>query len=151
MSKLKIAFFDIGETLVRRLDTGQFVLVDGAFEAVKAFADRHMLTGIISNTEGITRDQLIDLLPNSFDFGVFEPSLVILSSEVGVKKPDRAIFELALHRGRTLIPELTAEECIFCGENLAEIMAAQRSGFFGARVLRTETGTELFELLALLD
>ncbi len=151
MSALSVVFLDIGNTLIRRDDDVIRILVQGAFDAIQGFNDRGILTGIISNTGNLSRDELVDFLPADFDFGVFEPTLVILSSDpnVGVEKPDPAIYELALDRARLLMPSIIPAACLFCGENLTEVMAAQRVGFLGARVFPTERGTELTELLTM--
>ncbi|KEQ26678.1 HAD family hydrolase [Paenibacillus tyrfis] len=62
--------------------------------------------GLISNWDSSARQVLADtgLLPY-FDH-------VIVSSEVGVEKPDRAIFELALRQAG-----VRAEECCYVGDN----------------------------------
>ena len=154
MNSIRVAFFDIGETLVRSRTGNPPELVNGAFEMVKELRARGIRTGIISNTGDLTREQLVDFLPDGFDFDLFEPSITILSSdpEIGVEKPSSAIFALAYSRATRLISALSPSECLFCGENLVETLAAQAAGFLGLRVLLDADGnTEISSLLSVLD
>ncbi len=86
--------------------------------------------GIISNTENLERAEIVKMLPADFNFDIFEEQLIIFSSEVGVKKPDLQIFRLALAK-----TGITAEECLFCTEDLVHTLFAQQIGFRTARVL----------------
>ena len=65
--------------------------------------------------------------PGFFDW--FEDEFVVLSSEVGVEKPELRIFSIAVARTR-----LTARRCMFVGENLEKTVAAQRIGMLAVRI-----------------
>lgn len=60
--------------------------------------------GLVSNTEALLTDYDLELLGLQDRFDA-----LVLSSRVGLKKPDRSIFELALKRLR-----VAPSECIFC-------------------------------------
>jgi putative hydrolase of the HAD superfamily len=81
-----------------------------AFDQVHSFLEelqrRGIRLGIISNWDHSARDVLETTQLSPF----FEQ--VIISSEVGVEKPDARIFELALQRAGVL-----AEECLYVGDN----------------------------------
>lgn len=90
--------------------------------------------GIISNTGNLKRAEIVEMLPADFDFTVFEENLIIFSSEVGVEKPDLAIFQLALTK-----TGISAEECLFCTEDLVHTLVTQQIGFRTARILPPQT------------
>src|SRR5262249_55611635 len=102
---------------------------------------RGVRLGIISNTANLTRAQLTTHLPPDFDWGQFEPALVVLSSEVGVEKPDPAIFDKAVSMAG-IDPTL----CMYCSEDLGETLVAQQRGMRAARVQRPPN-SDLNELL----
>ncbi len=128
-------FFDIGGTLVA---SGQWV--EGAEAALAELGARDIPVGVISNTDNLTRDEVLDLLPGDFDFDRFEPDLVVLSSEVQIAKPDPRIFALAVERAG-VVPS----RCLFCGEDLAETVVAQQVGLHAIRL--TEHATADFAAL----
>ncbi len=130
MKKLKVIFFDLGETLV----TKDKQLIPGVKTMLAALHQQGIRLGIISNTENLTRTEIVEMLPADFDFTVFEEQLIIFSSEVGVEKPDLAIFQLALTK-----TGISAEECLFCTEDLVHTLVAQQIGFRTARVLPPPT------------
>ena len=123
---IRVVFFDLGETLV----TGSRQWVSGAPQVLFTLRDRGVRLGIISDTGSLTRPQLLDLLPTDFDLQLFEPDLVLLSSETGIEKPDIRIFLEGIRRAA-----VSPIECLFCTENLAHAMAAQRVQMRSARVL----------------
>lgn len=80
-------------------------------------------TGVISNISfsgGLLADRINQLLPeNHFEF-------VLASSDYGVRKPNRYLFEIALKKA-----ELAPEEVWFCGDNVsADIEGALAVGIF---------------------
>ena len=149
MASIRVVFFDIGETLVRRNAAGKQVLVSGVLEVIEHIREKGVLTGIISNTGEYTRQELSALLPAEFRFDFFEPELVLLSSELGaeIEKPGATIFAIAYERASRLTSSLSPANCLFCGESPIEILGAQIAGFTGARVLADEKGTELAHLM----
>lgn len=122
----RTVFFDLGDTLVIRSDRSW---VPGAKETLAALRDRGLRLGVISNTADLSREGLCQLLPPDFSWATFDPDLVILSSEVGVEKPDPEIFRRAVAAAGG-----AAGECLFCTEELIHALAAQRVGMAAARV-----------------
>jgi putative hydrolase of the HAD superfamily len=104
---------------------------------------------VISNADG-TVAKLLD------DAGIL-PHLefVIDSSIVGVEKPERRIFELALEKARETIPELKAEECFYVGDIYPiDVVGSRGAGMvpvlvdplrrYGTRDCRTITNVAAF-------
>ena len=114
-----IIFFDIGDTIVS--DTNW---MSGAKEAINELRKQGLSLGIISNTGNLSRAELSKLLPPDFSFDLFNPDLVILSSEVGVEKPNPKIFQIASERSAT-----TPDKCVFFGEDYDEVKIASSLGF----------------------
>ena len=87
-------------------------------------------TALLSNSWGNDYDR--SDWPEMFD-------TVVISGEVGMRKPEPAIFELVLHR-----IGLPAQECVFIDDMAHNIVAAQKVGLAGI-VHRTfdETAAEL--------
>jgi FMN phosphatase YigB (HAD superfamily) len=125
---IRVLFFDLGDTLVTSGRPPQWV--PGARELLASLRGTSVRLGIISNTGTLTRAQLAPLLPGDFDWTIFEPSLIVLSSEVGHEKPSRAIFE------RALAPAgVEPATCLFCTESLMDTLAAQSAGMRVARII----------------
>lgn len=128
---IQVVFFDIGMTLVTK-DTKKWNA--GAPAVLKQLRDKGLRLGVISNTGNLTRAQLQSQLPPDFKFDVFDPQLVLLSSEVGIEKPTvnkpvLDIFRLAVQRAAA-----PASSCLYCSEDFLETLAAQRAGMIGARI-----------------
>jgi HAD superfamily hydrolase (TIGR01662 family) len=133
-AKLKVIFFDIGDTLVTRAPnatapTDRNVWIPGAKELIAQLQSKGFRVGLISNTGNLKRDDFLKLVPEDFDLAQFDAKLVLLSSEVGVKKPNVEIFQMAVNRAG-----VSAQETMFVGENLVETLAAQRAGMRSARI-----------------
>lgn len=126
MADIEVVFFDIGDTLAV-VSTREWV--PGAKSALAALASKGLRLGLLSNTGPLTRDQVTDLLPTDFDWSVFEPDLVLLSSEVGHEKPKLPIYLVALARAG-----VAPDRCCFVGERLEENLAAQRVGMRSMRL-----------------
>jgi HAD superfamily hydrolase (TIGR01509 family) len=116
---LKVAFFDIGDTLV---DSNK-KWIPGAKKLLDELRSRHIRLGLITNTGALTRADVLKLLPPSFNLQLFEPELVIMSSEVGFEKPDPKIFKLAIKRAG-----VKADRCLFCTEDAAHTAVAASLG-----------------------
>jgi putative hydrolase of the HAD superfamily len=97
--------------------------------------------GIISNTGKLSRSDILRPLPSEFERGLFDQDLVIFSSEVGVAKPDRGIFLLAIERAQIAPPE-----CLFCTEEEAHISAARDVGIQTMKV-REPPSSDIGELV----
>jgi FMN phosphatase YigB (HAD superfamily) len=134
---IRAIFFDLGDTLVE--STGAppparlFRWLPGARDCLVDLRAKGLQIGLLSNTGNLDRPSLESMLPSDFDWDLFDPHAVVLSSEVGVEKPDLRIFRLALCRAQQH-PDAQAAwnigpgECLFCGEALPEILAAQQVG-----------------------
>ena len=122
---IEVVFFDIGDTLVGK-DKQWLPGAQAVLTALKALGLR---LGVISNTGELTREDLTKLLPPDFDWKIFEPELVVLSSEVKVAKPSPAIFQKAVERAG-----VEAARCLFCTEELPHTLVAQAVGMRAARV-----------------
>ena len=124
-SPFPVVFFDLGKTLV----TSSRAWMPGAQEALAQLHQAGVHLGIISNTDGLDRQALLALLPVDFDVGLFDEHLVLLSSEVGHKKPELTIFRMAVERAG-----VAPTPCLFCTDDLLEALAAQQTGMRAARV-----------------
>lgn len=136
MEKVNVVFFDLGSTLVRV--GGHWV--SGARNLLLDMRSRSIRLGIISNTSGQNLARLRPALPRDFDPTWFSPELVVLSGEVGIEKPDPAIFEVAIDRAG-----VSAPSCLFCGEDPIDVLVAQRLGMRSARILPS-SGDEIWKL-----
>ena len=143
---LRIIFFDLGDTLVRKISASpsgvRFGWVPGAKNLLERLQRADLSLGLISNTGDLKRIQLIRMLPPDFRFDFFEANLVLLSSEVEWEKPDPRIFRLAVNRAQNHINpdfkmQIDPQECLFVGESLKEVLVAQQIGMVGARVRET--------------
>ena len=142
VTPLKAVFFDLGDTLVEAdpASPGKFRWLPGARDTLLVLAAAGLRVGLISNTGLLGPDALLARLPADFGWGLFDPHLVLLSSEVGLTKPDLRIFRLALKRAQEHDDEaetlrIDPPETLFCGESLVETLAAQRGGMRAARIL----------------
>ncbi len=93
-------------------------------------------TGLLSNSWGAD-DYPRDLFPGMFD-------AVVISGEVGMRKPEPRIF---LHAAQML--NLEPAECIFIDDIQANVTAAEQAGFTG--VLHTGAASTAERLSELLD
>jgi putative hydrolase of the HAD superfamily len=92
-------------------------------------------TGLLSNSWG--GGYPTELFPDMFD-------AVVISAEVGMRKPERRIF---LHAAEVL--GLRPEECVFIDDIQANITAAEQVGYTGVLHTTAEsTSARLTELLA---
>jgi FMN phosphatase YigB (HAD superfamily) len=118
--------FDLGETLV----TSPRQWLPDAPALLASLKQRGMRLGIISNTGNLSsRQAILGLLPPDFAINLFEPALVLFSSEVGVAKPRKEIFEKAVRR-----VGIPASQCLYCSESLVETLVAQHVGMRATRV-----------------
>lgn len=94
----------------------------GALETLVALRVRGLKTAIISNGHTEVQSAKIEItgLRNNVD-------LVVISEDVGLRKPDPRIFQLAAER-----LGVTPAGCIFVGDNPgADVIGAQASGMTG--------------------
>lgn len=103
----------------RALSTEYIRLYDGARELLSALRERGCRLWLLSNAQAVfTRWELEQLgLKDCFD-GVY------LSSDYGVKKPDRRFFEVLLHE-RGILPE---QAVMIGNDGVCDIAGAQALG-----------------------
>lgn len=124
---IQVIFFDLGNTLVRISPRSWLAGAELLLADLKDFGFR---LGIISNTAGLMlRTEILDLLPADFDLDLFDPSLILFSSELGISKPDPAIFLEAI-----TLAARPAESCLYVSENIVETLVAQSAGMMTIRV-----------------
>jgi len=134
---IRAVFFDLGDTLVESTGVPPpepgFRWLPGARECLVNLRERGRQVGLLSNTGSLDRPTLKSMLPHDFEWDLFDENTVILSSEVGIEKPDVRIFRLALCRAQESLDRAAAwrigpGECLFCGESLIETLIAQQAG-----------------------
>jgi len=128
MQTLQAIFFDIGDTLVTK-SNGGYQALPGIQTLLNELTAIPIPLGMISNTGNLTAQQLRADLQNAFNWALFQPDLIILSSVVGVKKPNLRIYEIAVEKSG-----FAANACLYCSESLDEVLAAERAGMIGARL-----------------
>lgn len=139
-SFIKVAFFDLGGTLVG--DNKDWI--PGARGTLAELSEKQIRLGLISNTGDWLRPAILDLMPEDFDLGIFEEELVIFSSEVHVAKPDAEIFRIAIQRSG-----VKPTECLFCTEESPHILVAQHEGMQTVTV-RKSPNSDIGELIGTL-
>ena len=104
--------------------------------AVAAAKRAGIRTALLSNSwgsEGYPRDRF----PELFD-------VVVISGEVGIRKPDPAIFDLTVER-----LGVQAQQCVFVDDLDKNIAVAEAAGMAG--VLHRDAATSIPRIAALLD
>jgi putative hydrolase of the HAD superfamily len=115
----------VPEGLLRRMFAAS-VPVPGMYDTIRTLRAAGFSTALLSNSWGC------DEYPRADFAGLFDT--VVLSGEIGMRKPEKEIF---LHAAATL--GLAPAECVFIDDMEANVAAAQACGMTG--VLHTETAT----------
>lgn len=121
-------FFDLGNTLVSRIDD-QHRLYSDVPDTLKALHDRGYRIGVISNLEGdIKVDDVYEFLKECGIASYIEYDLITISCELpgNIQKPDKRIFDLALKKSGLL---KAGDESIFVTEEMEHILAARCYGW----------------------
>jgi putative hydrolase of the HAD superfamily len=105
---LKAVLFDLGDTLV---EEGTVQLAPYTLDVLTALSDRFKLA-IICNATTATTDIVQDVLQRAGIAAFFE--VVVVSTDVGCRKPDVRIFKLTLDR-----LHVTADEAMMVGNRIA--------------------------------
>ena len=109
--------------------------VPAMYDTMRALRGVGYRTALLSNSWGSDEYPRADF-PELFD-------TVVISSEVGMRKPDEGIF---LHTARTLA--LAPQECVFIDDMEANVAAAVACGMTGVRHIEAAaTAAELQDLL----
>lgn len=124
----KIAPLGAELTFQYRQSMGKRVLVDGGREVVEELQRRGYALGIISNLIG-TRE-----IPEWLEAEKFAPYFksVVLSSVLGIRKPDPAIY-LEASRQAGVEPA----KCAYVGDNLKRDVTGTRAAGFGMVIILT--------------
>jgi epoxide hydrolase-like predicted phosphatase len=123
------------ERLVERM-FGGMRLEEGMLDAVAAAKRNGFKTALLSNSWGLSgypRERLGELM-----------DVIVISGEVGMRKPDPAIFELT-----TAKLGLAPEACVFVDDHPGHLKAAQEAGM--ETVLHRTPAQTIPELEALLE
>jgi putative hydrolase of the HAD superfamily len=122
----KIAPLGSELTYLYRQSMGRRVVVDGGREVVNELQKRGYTLGIISNLIG-TRE-----IPDWLIAEGFAPYFksVVLSSILGIRKPDPAIYLEAAHRAG-----VEPGNCAYVGDNLKRDVTGTRAAGFGLLVI----------------
>lgn len=129
-------YAELGRLSGTSLDSVEYALhhdqrpIPGMLELLRSLAGSYTV-GILSNSDAHIVRELLD----AFDVtGLL--SAVVLSTEVGMIKPEPEIFQLALTQ-----LGVTAAECVFIDDTASHVAAAERYGLRGV----VFTGKETFE------
>jgi putative hydrolase of the HAD superfamily len=109
-------------------------LDDEMIEAVRTARRRGVRTGLLSNSWGI------DYYPHDLLAELFE--VVVISGEVGMRKPDPDVFRSAAER-----LELPPEACVFVDDIKSNVEASERVGMRGVLHERAEETIPTLEQL----
>jgi putative hydrolase of the HAD superfamily len=125
------------EGLVRRIFSG-IRLEESMLEAVGAVRAAGLKTGLLSNSWG-TNLYPLDRIENLFDE-------IVISGEVGLRKPDPAIFELITNR-----LGVAPDRCVFVDDHPGHLQAASGEGLGMKTVLHRSPAQTISELESLLQ
>ena len=124
-------FFDLGDTLgvpvlsvdhrLERFEPFQF-----AQPVLKELREKRMRLGVISNTGEEPGARMNEVLGERALLGFFEPTLLVYSKDVGLKKDSPKIFH---HTAKAAGLEETPEQCLFVGEDATERGHALTAGW----------------------
>ncbi len=112
-----------------RQSMGLRVMVAYSREVIEALHQRGYILGIISNV--ITSDEIPDWLEEDGLTSYFKS--VVLSSVLGIRKPDPEIY-LEAARVAGVVPE----KCVYVGDNLKRDVTGTRNAGFGMSVIMME-------------
>jgi putative hydrolase of the HAD superfamily len=124
----------LAEGLLTRMFAGS-IPADSMYEAVRAIRSTGLRTGLLSNSWGMA-DYPRHLFPGMFD-------VVVISAEVGMRKPEKRIF-----RHATSLLGLDPAECVFVDDIQANVAAAEALGM--TAILHTDPAGTLTRLGGLL-
>jgi len=124
----------LAEGLLTRMFAGS-IPADSMYEAVRAIRAAGLRTGLLSNSWGMA-DYPRHLFPDMFD-------VVVISAEVGMRKPEERIF-----RHATGLLGLDPGECVFVDDVQVNVAAAEALGI--TAILHTDPVATLARLGGLL-
>jgi putative hydrolase of the HAD superfamily len=126
----------VADGLLKRMFAASF-LQDEMLDLIRELRERSIRTSLLSNSWGVRDGYPRHLFDELFDD-------VVISGEVGMRKPEERIFELALTR-----LGLPAAECVFVDDVESNVVAAQALGLLAVHHSEpASTRSALLELLA---
>jgi len=145
-SSVSVIYFDLGNTLVERGPDGpRRVWISGAPQVLTRLHEAGFRLGVLSNTGPLTWDEVLTtILPTDFDPTLFDPKLIVVSSAVGVPKPDPLIFQFAITQ-----TGLPAGDILFVTETMDHVLAAQASGMRALWILEGGLSQMADDLIAM--
>jgi putative hydrolase of the HAD superfamily len=126
----------VADGLLKRMFAASF-LQDEMLDLIRELRELGIRTSLLSNSWGARDGYPRHLFNELFDD-------VVISGEVGMRKPEERIFQLVLTR-----LELSAAECVFIDDVEGNIAAAKALGFLAVHHVEPgSTRSALLELLA---
>lgn len=122
------------EKVLRVLDAALvFHTFPEVIDTLAALKMRGVGMGVLSNWDGSLRHVLRDLnLIEYFDF-------VLISAEVGIQKPQREIFQLALQQAQQKHAALQATDCFYVGDHYdGDVAGARNAGLTPVWLVRDQ-------------
>lgn len=102
-------------------------------EALETLRARGVAMGVLSNWDGSLRKVLREL--NLFEFFDF----ILISAEVGIQKPAREFFDLALQKVQEKYSDFDARDCYYIGDHYdGDIEGARNAGLVPVWLVREE-------------
>jgi phosphoglycolate phosphatase-like HAD superfamily hydrolase len=142
---VSVVYFDLGSTLVKRAPDAPRpnIWIDGSQDALIRLKESGVRLGVLSNTGNFSWQQVREeILPEDFDATIFEEDLIVVSSAVGVQKPDAGIFIYSIeHAG------VPPGDILFITESVDHVIAAQASGMRALWVTEGQLPQLVTELL----
>jgi len=125
---LKAIIFDLGNTLVSQ-DTGR--ALPFAVEVLEELRGRYKLAAVTNTLSDLTAEDVRGILGEAGVPDVFD--VIVVSSEVGVSKPEPGIFELALEGlgvgpGEALMVGNTVSTDVFGGNRVGMMTVLVQPG-----------------------
>jgi len=123
---IKAVFFDVKDTLGYIDRPGHLVAYKpSTFDLLQTVQTKiGARIGIITNLpKDVSAEAGRRMISDAGIMKYLDPAGLIINHEVGIDKPEPAIFTLAAER-----MGLEPRECLFVGENFAEVLAAQAGG-----------------------
>jgi len=95
----------------------------GIPQMLRSIKETGSLVGIVTsrNAEEIVCDPLVQSIISSCD-------VIVSASDTKRRKPDPEPVLCAISKAKALIPDLTAEDCIYCGDTDYDCFAGQGAG-----------------------
>jgi len=129
-SGIKGVFFDIGSTLVKVTSVSplEFEPFSSSLDLLRGMREALGLkVGIITNiSDGITDADILRLLKEAGFLSFIEVTAIVTSDDAKARKPSAEIYLYAAER-----IGLSAQECLYIGDDLNEVLGAQKVGMAG--------------------